>query len=461
MSALALHLLKCGARVTGSDREENSRIVKLRKLGAQICVPHNARFVEYVCPNLVIRTSAVSLQNEEIIAAQKAGIPVLLREELLGQIFDGFETRIAVCGTHGKTTVTAMIHHMLECCGIDHAAFIGGDYLGDNYFFGKNCVVAEACEYNHAFLHLHPTICVCLNAEFDHPDCYIDQADVESAFRAFFAQSQSVVLPASQCELWQSAIFFGSDAENTYENGFHIPQNKRSAANMHDSSGSTTCFCADALAKSETTWLCARNVSVDSNGRPCFEIFDRAKPVASCKLHVCGRHNVQNALAALSAAKPLGLSLQTAAHALQSFEGVDRRWTEQRRHGLRIVCDYAHHPTEIAAAIAAAKDIVRDGGKIFAVFQPHTYSRTKAFLQRFATCFDGADMLILLPVFAARERPSQGATSLDLFRLAKALGKNVRYFATFESAAAFVKKNAAENDLALLIGAGDVYKLFD
>lgn len=411
MSGLAQHLLKCGCEVSGSDRQENEQTKKLRALGARICIPHCAESVQNA--QLTVRTSAVPTDNEEVLYSERHGIPVILREQFLGRIFDGFSSRIAVCGAHGKTTVTAMIHHILKCCGKSHAAFIGGEYDGENYFFGKDVVVAEACEYNRSFLNLHPTVCLCLNVEFDHPDCYKNREDIERAFCAFFAQSQTVVLPAAQKHLWKSACLFGDEG------------------------------------------LCAREIANDGG---CFEfsVFDYGRFLGRTKMQICGRHNVQNALAALAAAKLLDLPMPQALAALESFRGVDRRWTEQPCK-LRVVCDYAHHPTEIAAAVQTAKDVCR--GRVFCVFQPHTYSRTKAFLHQFVSCFDGADTVLLLPVFPARETASQGATSLQLYRLAEQEGKNVTYFSDFSEAADFLNKNAGEEDMILLTGAGDINKM--
>ncbi len=412
MSGLAKHLLKLGCVVSGSDRQQNSQTEKLQALGAQIYVPHCAQNVKNA--QLVVRTSAVPTSNEEVQFALKHNIPVMLREQLLGQIFDSFPTRIAVCGTHGKTTVSAMVHHVLERCGISHAAFIGGEYDGENYFFGKNVVVAEACEYNRSFLNLHPTICLCLNCEFDHPDCYKNQADVEAAFRALFEQSQRVVLPSSQKNLWQNACLFGEEG------------------------------------------LVARTIVSDACGHSHFTVWNNGEILGKCKLSVCGKHNVQNALATLSVAKLMNLPLLQAVQALETFRGVDRRWTEQPCR-MRVVCDYAHHPTEIVAAVQTAKEVCK--GKLFCVFQPHTYSRTKAFLPQFVSCFDGADALLLLPVYPAREKPIEGATSFQLYRLAKESGKNAKYFATFNAVADFLSKTVGENDLVLLVGAGDVNEL--
>ena len=411
MSALAKHLVNAGCEVSGSDKNENEQTQQLRQMGVAVTVPHNAQCVKGA--QLVVRTSAVLPTNEEVAFALSQGIPVVLREQLLGEIFDSFPTRIAVCGTHGKTTVTAMIHHVLERCGISHTAFIGGEYQNSNYFFGENVVVAEACEYNRGFLQLHPTLCLCLNAEWDHPDCYKNKVDAQRAFAKFFAQSEQVLLPKN----------------------------------------------LQRLCKTADTWddLRARNVVVE-NGCACFELLERGKTVFFCKLKVRGRHNVQNALAALAVAKKLGLPLLQAVQSLCSFLGVDRRWTEQNCV-FPVVCDYAHHPTEISAAVQTAKEVCK--GRVFCVFQPHTFSRTKALFNGFLRCFCGADTVVFLPTYAAREKPCQGATSFQLFKSAKAQGTNAKYFASFTRAAQFLKKHAKATDLVLIVGAGDVNKLVE
>ncbi len=407
MSSLAQHLLKVGCQVSGSDRQENEQTTKLRNLGVTVTVPHNAQCVQDA--QLVVRTSAVSLQNEEVQYAAKHNIPVMLREELLGEIFDGFQTRIAVCGTHGKTTVTAMIHHMLERCGISHAAFIGGEYQNSNYFFGNNIVVAEACEYNRSFLHLHPTLCLCLNVEFDHPDCYKNLADVQQAFLQLFEQSENVI-ECSESKLRQNSIL-GCNG------------------------------------------LSADNISI-KDGYASFTLTEDGESICRCRLKVPGKHNVRNAVATLSVAKYLNLPLLQAAQSLSTFCGVDRRWTEKNCI-FKVVCDYAHHPTEIRAVIQTAKEVCK--GRIYCVFQPHTYSRTRALFSQFAQCFNEVDVAIFLPVYSAREKPSQG-TAFQLYKEVKK-SNHAKYFVDFQRTAQFLKNNVGPNDIVLLVGAGDVNKL--
>ena len=412
MSALAQHLLRLGHVVTGTDRQENEQTVKLRKLGANVTIGHSETAPQGA--ELVVHTSAVPQDNCELIYAKNHGIPTVLREELLGTVFNNFQTRIAVCGAHGKTTVTAMIHHVLERCGVSHAAFIGGEYGGSNYFFGEKVVVAEACEYNRSFLCLRPNICVCLNVEHDHPDCYPTPQDTERAFQAMFAQSDKVILPAKHKNLCKKALLCGQD-------------------------------------------VLARNIKI-TNGLPCFEVVCCGETVGNVSLSVCGKHNVCNATAVVAMAHLLGLPMLQVLQALHTFNGVDRRWTVTE--GLcTVVCDYAHHPTEIEATLNTAKSIVKKDGRIICVFQPHTYTRTQTFFRCFVDCFQGCDQVIYLPIYSAREQPIPNVTSRGLCNLAKMQGLNAKYMPSFTKVADYVKRTAKPNDLVLLIGAGDVNQI--
>lgn len=191
MSALAKHALKSGFTVTGSDAVESDATRALRWLGAEVFVGE----CDVPC-DLLVHTSALPPTHPELVRAHSRGTPVLLREQYLGQIFNRFPVRVAVCGTHGKTTVTAMIHTVLEGCGVPHTAFVGGYVNGENYFnSGNDVIVAEACEYHAAFLNMKPTLCVCLNVRYDHPDCYPSAAHVKRAFLDLFRQSQRVLAP--------------------------------------------------------------------------------------------------------------------------------------------------------------------------------------------------------------------------------------------------------------------------
>lgn len=418
MSGLAQHLHNLGYVVTGSDRQANDRTEQLTQSGVCVHIGHSADNIGNA--QMLVRTSAVGTDNPEVAAAVARGIPVILREQLLGAVFDWFNERIAVCGTHGKTTVTAMIHHILSRAGAEHAAFIGGVYNGNNYYGGSNIVVAEACEYNRGFYNLHPTCTVCLNAEFDHPDCYADIADVRNAFAQFLSNTVSngcVILPRSLQSLAPAnvkTVFF--DQVFTYG-----------------------------------------SVNQRKNGLSC-SVCDNSGNTYTLQLGVVGEHNIRNAFAAICAAEQLGIARCAALNYLSDFCGVSRRWSEFDIPDLcRVVCDYAHHPTEIACSVATADALF--GGKVLCVFQPHTYSRTRALWNDFITCFNAADKVLYLPVYSAREQPYPHITSLNLCTAARQYGLNADYAPDFAAAKRWIYANAKSDGVVLLLGAGDVCNL--
>lgn len=414
MSALAQYLHLRGHTVTGSDRTSNEQTKALAKLGIRVYIGHNKYNIREA--ELVVHTSAVHDDNIELIEAKKNSVTIMLREELLGTIFNSFTTRIAVCGTHGKTTVTAMIHQLLQSANVSHSAFIGGLYHGNNFYFGNDIVVAEACEYNRSFFNLKPTITVCTNAEFDHPDCYRNKRAVQKAFKKFLSNvdpNGAVVLPQGLAEL--------------------APKKTR-------------CILFDNALKG--------NIRIQG-GKPrfmaCF-----GKSQSEVRLGIVGKHNAYNALAALAVGYVLNVPLSDGIASLERFDGVDRRWSE-RDCGFRCVCDYAHHPTEIACAVDAAKSVTQ--GKVICVFQPHTYSRTKAFFKQFVTCFNQADVVAYLPVYSAREKPIRGVRSQRLASLAVKAGLDAKYFADFKSVTRWLKTDVDKLDTVLILGAGDVVEL--
>lgn len=408
-SALALHLARTGHIVDGSDVQSGTVAARLASCGITVNVGHDEKYVQGA--ELVVRSSAVAESNPEVAYAVKKGIPVVLREQLLGAVVNDFRTRIAISGTHGKTTTTAWVHHVLTRCGVEHAAFIGGEYSGSNYYYGTDIVVCEACEYNKSFLNIAPNVAVCLNAEFDHPDCYADKAAVLAAFGEFvsLAKQHVAVLPVSLAYMAQGkAVLFGEGGD-----------------------------------------VEAKNVSVCC-GKPSFDLVVRGQKVARCRLAVHGRHNVDNALAVVAVACALDLPLLSVATALGTFGGVQRRWTEYDGK-CKVVVDYAHHPTEIKATVDTARSMFNN---TVCVFQPHTFSRTKTLFVQFAECFCGVTV-VYLPVFAAREKPLSGVNSQALASYARSIGVDAYYADNFAQAAALAKK-LAHGGAVLLLGAGDV-----
>ncbi len=410
MSSLAQWLLAKGYQVRGSDRQRNQITDLLVQKGAIIYEGHSAHNIGDA--QLVVRTSAVNVDNEEVACAIDKNIPVVLREELLGAIFNSYSTRIAICGTHGKTTVTAMVHHVLQQCGIAHTSFIGGLYQGNNFCDGGEIVIAEACEYNRSFLHLVPTICCCLNVEYDHPDCFSDEKQVMQAFGQFACTAtDKIVLPEKLSNL--------VDTNNVV---------------LFDKQFVVT------------------NVKQLNTGTNC-----QVNQV-SMSFPLVGNHNICNVQATIAVCVQLGLSLKDIAKSLANFIGVERRWSVYGP-ARNIVLDYAHHPTEIKCAIQSALSLCK--GKVYCLFQPHTFSRTKAFWKDFACCFRGVEHVGYLPIFPAREKAISGIDSGLLTEYANSIGVSASYVSTFEGAVDFARKNVTHQDLLLILGAGDICNLIE
>ncbi|MCM1042616.1 MAG: UDP-N-acetylmuramate--L-alanine ligase [Corallococcus sp.] len=424
MSSLALHLSAHGVRVTGSDRCRSEITDKLSDSGVKVFIGHNADNIADDCA-FVVYTEAVDKDNPELQKAQIRQIPVVSREKLLGEVFDGFDKRVAVCGVHGKTTVSAMIDYLLQKTDISHAAFVGGISVEtqSNYTKGSGIAVAEACEFKRSFLCLHPDVIVALNVELDHPDCYGSYEEIVSAFGEFFGNlsAEGVIVANGDCVphgilKGKRSLLFGCGVNYDY--------------------GAENLSCTD--------------------GKYSFDLYKNGKFVLRVHVPMCGKHNIYNSLAALAAVDVCGVDLTKAARALEDFAGVKRRWMSIDCGLCNVVEDYAHHPTEIASVVSTAKDVAK--GKIYAFFQPHTYTRTKALWQEFCQCFSGCDFVGLLPIYAAREQSIDGVTSEELAKSIENV-RHVAYFADEMQAADFIANTVRPIDTVLVIGAGDIFKL--
>ncbi len=411
-SSLAQWLIARGCVVSGSDVVESPTTRKLQSLGAQIYIGHRAENVDEA--QVVVHTSAVRANNTEVAFARQKGLPVLLREQLLGRVFNTFPKRIAVCGTHGKTTASSMLSHVLQKLQVEHCAFIGGNVGGNNFVDGRGVVLSEACEYNASFLYLQPTVTLCLNVEFDHPDCYKNLGEVEKTFAELLQKNTHEVAVLPKC----LAHLAGKTPTLTFGRG-----------------GDVQIF----------------NVRTGSNGCTSFRVVVDRKQVCRCKLCVPGYHNAYNAVAVVAVCKALGLPLLQVVHALQSFGGVERRWQEFPHN---VVCDYAHHPTEIHTTLKTALSVAK--GRVLCLFQPHTYTRTQALWADFAKVFSCVHGVAFLPIYSAREAPIDGVNSRELCSCAKDMGTNACYVEDFASAVRWVLQNKKQNDLLLVLGAGNV-----
>jgi UDP-N-acetylmuramate--alanine ligase len=383
LSAIARVLLESGYVVTGSDRALSPLALSLRSAGIRVDLGHREENI--LGADLVVRSSAVVDDNPEVQAAMRAGIPVLKRAEFLGRLTDGKRT-LAVAGTHGKTTTTAMLAWILTALGRDPSFIIGGvsKNLHENAHAGKgNEFAIEADEYDGMFLGLHPYLALVTNVEHDHPDCYPTPEDYRQAFYAF---SSRIDLDGALI-----ACLDNPGAADLLEHARSAGQ-RTYAYSLHSSACD---YQAVDLAQNERGGFSFRVVR-PSKSEP-------ATCLAEVMLQVPGEHNVSNATAALAAADQLGLDLAAAADALCRYLGAGRRFESiGAAQGVSIFSDYAHHPTEIRATLAAARARF-PGRRIFAVWQPHTYSRTRALFADFAASFGQADRVIVTGIYPSRE----------------------------------------------------------
>ena len=424
MSALAKLCVRLGARVCGSDDLDSAVLTELNTLGIKTSVG-----VDYValdkCDTFVY-TIAVGAQNEVVEYAKRNGKRVYERAEFLGEISRHYERVIAISGTHGKTTTTAMLGKIFEAAGLDPTVHLGGDALdfGGNLRIGdKKYFITEACEFNRSMLALNPDCTVITNIERDHMDTYTDLADIEEAFYQFAENTKNVVII----------------------NGDKIPKKP-----LKNNAKLIT------FGRRNTNDYYYKNVS-QSGGKFAFDCYYNGQKLGNIKLNILGEHNIENALACVAIARFLNISFCDIVTGIWEYSGVNRRLTLINcDNGITHYHDYAHHPTEIRATLNTLKLLNKN--RIIAIFQPHTYSRTKALLCEFTECFYNADILYLLPTYAARENFILGGDSLDIFYGIN--GKqNCAYFSSFEGLKYELDKTLMKGDLVVWLGAGDIDKI--
>lgn len=428
MSGLAEILLKEGFTVSGSDTKESPLTKKLESEGAHIIYGQKA---ENITPGIgcVVYTAAISRGNPELIEAVAQKIPMLTRAELLGQLMKNYDTPIAVSGTHGKTTTTSMISHILLEADLDPTISVGGilKAIGGNIRVGNSgTFITEACEYTNSFLNFFPKISVILNIEEDHLDFFKDLEDIRHSFRQFTS-----LLPEDGTLVINGEI---KDHQEIYQ-GLSCRVVTYGPGADYDYSAS--------------------DISYDENGHVSFDLLRHGEYADHIVLSVTGDHNVSNALSAIAVADLLDIPMDITKKGLLSFTGTDRRFEYKGEwNGVTIVDDYAHHPTEIEATLKAAQHSPHNA--VWCVFQPHTYTRTKAFFHEFAEALSHADHLVLADIYAARETDTLGISSKDLADEAAKLGTDTHYFPDFEQIEAFLKENCRPGDLLITMGAGDV-----
>ena len=436
MSAIARVLLESGYRVSGSDRQYSAVMEQLQALGATVVLGHRAENIAGA--DLVVRSSAIPEDNPEVVAAVERGIPVLKRAEFIGRLMKD-KTGIAIAGTHGKTTTTAMIAWMLTRLGEDPSFIVGGvsTNLATNAHAGKGDVfVIEADEYDRMFLGLNPDIAVVTNIEHDHPDCFPTPEDFYRAFVEFSRQipEQGILLA---CRDDAGALRLLEESSGL----------ARSKLSYGFSEGNIP----------EITAFTGRNLERNEAGGSTFEAWREDSRLARLNLNIPGEHNARNALAALAVGDLLELPLAEAAQALGEYAGTGRRFEVRGEVvGITVIDDYAHHPTEIAATL----DAVRwrfPGRTLWAVWQPHTYTRTLALFPGFTTAFSEADHVLVTEVFGAREEARQDFSAA---RFVEKMGHpSVRFFSTLDEAAAFLAERLKPGDVLVVLSAGDADRI--
>ena len=431
MSGLAEILLKEGFSVSGSDSHASALTEHLESLGARVLIGQAASNIPEDC-QLVVYTAAIHPDNPEYAEAKSRKLPLLSRAELLGQLMRNYKTSVAVAGTHGKTTTTSMIASVLLSGDADPTISVGGilSSIGGNIRVGgSNVFLTEACEYTNSFLHFFPTVGIILNIEEDHMDFFKDLNDIRRSFRRF-----AELLPT------QGLLIINSDIED-YE----------------EITEGLACRVVT-FGSAEAADYRADDITYDELGHPSFRLVRKNGKGTRIRLQVPGEHNVFNALASIAAAEALQIPDEAVEKGLLSFTGTDRRFQYKGQvNGITIIDDYAHHPTEIRATLQAAAHYPHR--KIWCVFQPHTYSRTKAFLKEFAQALSLADHVVLADIYPARETDTLGISSRDLEKELKALGTDVSYFSSFGEIEAFLLEKCIHGDLCITMGAGDVINI--
>ncbi len=434
MSGIAEVLLNLGYKISGSDFRQSAVTARLVSMGAAIAEGHRAENIAGA--EVVIVSSAIARDNPEIVAAHAQHIPVIQRAEMLAELMR-LKYGIAIAGMHGKTTTTSMVAAVLAGGGLDPTVVVGGrvDAMGSNARLGKSqYLVAEADESDRSFLKLSPILSVVTNIDREHMDCYRDMQDVEETFLKFM----------------DSVPFYGAviacNDNDDLRRLLSGVQRRVLTYGLRDDSD----FRVSSL-------QCGRG---DASGKLSrFQVAYRGQQLGAFELQVPGAHNVSNATAAIAVGVGLDVPLEDIRRALAGFSGVDRRFQViGSADGVTVIDDYGHHPTEIRATLAAARQC--GFAEIHVIFQPHRYSRTQLLLDDFATAFRDADSVLILDIYAASEKPIPGINAeLLANRITEAGGQEALYVRSFEEAGELACRAAKSGDMILTLGAGSIWQL--
>ncbi len=432
MSGLAQILLEEGFKVSGSDAHKTELTEHLEGMGAEIFYGQRASNIGEDI-DVVVYTAAIHPDNPEFRAVQERQIPMLTRAELLGEMMRNYKNAVNVAGTHGKTTTTSMLTDILLAAGTDPTVTVGGilhDIGGNIRVGGAEHFVAEACEYTNSFLSFFPTMEIILNIEADHLDFFKDLEDIRRSFRLFAEKLDE-----------KGTLVISSDIQDVGALVEGLP-----------------CQVVTFGRDPEKSRYSAADITYDDYGNGGYTLLIDGEEAGRIHLSVPGEHNIYNSLAAVAAARSLGIAPEKIREGLHMFKGTDRRFEKKGEiGGVTVIDDYAHHPQEIEATLAAAKRYPHK--KLWCVFQPHTYTRTAALLDDFAKALLTADEVVLADIYAAREINTIGISSNDIVCKMTEAGGKAHYIPSFDEIETFLLKNCVPGDLLITMGAGDIVKV--
>ena len=429
MSGLAEVLASEKIRVSGSDQSASSVTEHLNQFGITTYIGHDEKHID-TSIDLVVYTAAVKSDNPELVKSRKLGIRIMERAELLGLIMSCYQHSIAVSGTHGKTTTTSMLSNVMLAADLDPTISVGGilNAIQSNFRLGSSeYFITEACEYNNSYHHFFPTIAIILNIEHDHPDFFPTLDDVFISFRKFIE-----TIPKNGCCILNDSI----DRISYLTEGMDI--DFITVGQKPDSNYSFS------------------DLTFNDQGYASYTLQIDGVPSQKITLAATGLHNVTNSLAVIATAMRLGVPLETIANSLAGFSGVKRRFEYKGSfQGIRVFDDYAHHPTEILATIEAAKKLSYH--RMWIVFQPHTYSRTKSLYPEFVEALSHGEKIIITDIYSARELDLGEIHSKSFVDSLGKLGKDIVYIADFDEIEKYLLQECVPNDLLITMGAGNIH----
>ena len=424
MSALAFILLEYGIEVSGSDGADSALIHNLINCGAKVNTFHDAANIGDA--DMVVYTAAIAADNPELVSARHSGVRCVERADFLGELMLDYAYPVSVSGTHGKTTTTSMLSSVLLDAGLNPTVLVGGELpkIGGNYHIGSTRhLIFEGCEYVDSFLKFNPYAAIILNVDSDHLDYFTGIEQIKDSFNKFLKK----IPPCG------FAVINSDDR--------HAP----------DCTDGVEC---KKIYYGDNGQYRAKNIEF-YDGLPSFDVYDNDERLCRLTLGVMGTHNISNALGVFAASVELGVGISDICKGIASFTGIKRRFEKKGTvNGATIYDDYAHHPTEVAATLKAARNLPHN--EIYCVFQPHTYTRTKALMDDFAISLEAADKVIITDIYAAREKNTVGVSAEEL---AEKVSGAV-YIKNFDDIAAYLKANIKQGDVVFTMGAGTVTNLF-